>query len=97
MKRCVVAYATSTRQYLWALELPDGATIEEALAVARRLAAEEDGAAAIPWDEAAVGVFGQVRRRTDPCADGERIELYRALKLDPRRQRRERLQRARRR
>ena len=41
MKRCVVAYATSTRQYLWALELPDGATIEEALAVALRIVAEQ--------------------------------------------------------
>ncbi len=88
MKRCQVAYATPARAYLWALELPDNACIGDALAAARVLA----GAAPIPWDSAAVGVFGELRRRTDACADGERIELYRPLARDPRARRRQRLQ-----
>ena len=92
-KRCVVAYATRTRQYLWSVELPGQASIADALAAAR---ASADPAAAIPWDSAPVGIFGEPRARTDVCADGDRIELYRPLRRDPRERRRERVQRERR-
>jgi uncharacterized protein len=95
-KRCSVAYATRERQYLWTVELPSGASIAEALAAARASLAPEDAAvAAIPWDSAAVGIFGEPRARGDPCADGDRIELYRPLRRDPRQGRRERVQRER--
>jgi putative ubiquitin-RnfH superfamily antitoxin RatB of RatAB toxin-antitoxin module len=43
-----------------------------------------------------VGIFGEPRARTDVCADGDRIELYRPLRRDPRERRRERVQRERR-
>jgi uncharacterized protein len=92
-KRCLVAYATRERQYLWRVELPLAASIAEALATARAAAGED---ASIPWDSAAVGIFGEPRRRSDPCADGDRIELYRPLRRDPRERRRERVQRERR-
>ena len=92
MKRCLIAYATPARAYLWPVVLPDGASIAQALAAARELA----GAAPIPWESASVGVFGELRRRSDACADGDRIELYRPLKGDPRARRRERLAQARR-
>ena len=92
-KRCLVAYATRTRQYLWSVELPLHASIADALAAARAAA---DPAAAIPWDSAPVGIFGEPRARTDSCSDGDRIELYRPLRRDPRERRRERVQRERR-
>jgi uncharacterized protein len=95
-KRCTVAYATRARQYLWSVELPLGATIAEALAAARARAAGESGADSIPWESAPVGIFGELRRRSDACADGDRIELYRSLQKDPRARRRERVQRERR-
>jgi len=91
-KRCVVAFATRERQYLWPLELPLTATIAEALAAARRVS----GAAAVPWETAAVGVFGEARARSHVFTDGDRIELYRALPRDPRERRREQVARARR-
>ena len=94
-KRCVVAYATRERQYLWSVQLPLGASIADALAAARAHAAEDAGAAAIPWDSAPVGIFGEPRRRSDGCAHGDRIELYRPLPRDPRERRRERAQRER--
>jgi uncharacterized protein len=94
---CVVAYATRERQYLWPLELPRGATIADALAAARRLA-EQQAAGIEPalWDAAPVGVFGAARARTARCAEGDRIELYRPLRCDPRARRRERVRRERR-
>ena len=92
-KRCTVAYATRERQYLWSVELPLEASIADALAAARAAAGP---AADIPWDSAAVGIFGERRSRTDVFADGDRIELYRPLRGDPRERRRQRVQRERR-
>ena len=95
--RCVVAYATRERQYLWALELSPGATIADALAAARR-AAERDSVGIDPrlWEAAPVGVYGELRARTARCEQGDRIELYRPLRADPRARRRERVARERR-
>ena len=97
MKRCLVAYATRERQYLWSVELPAEATIAAALAAARRLA-ERESARLDPslWEAAAVGVFGEPRTRESRVQDGDRVELYRPLRADPRARRRERVQRERR-
>jgi uncharacterized protein len=95
-KRCVVAYATRGRQYLWAVELPAEATIAAALAAARELAAGDPAGADAPaWDTAPVGVFGELRSREARWADGDRIEIYRPLRRDPRERRRERVRRER--
>jgi uncharacterized protein len=96
-KRCLVAWASITRQYLWPVELEAQASIAAALAAARARVGESVHGEAIPWDQAPVGIFGAPRRRSDPCADGDRIELYRALKRDPRLRRREQVEQARRR
>jgi putative ubiquitin-RnfH superfamily antitoxin RatB of RatAB toxin-antitoxin module len=83
-KRCLVVFAAAQRQFLWSLVLPAQATIGEAIAAARL----QSGEPAIPWDSAPVGVFGELRSRTAVFADGDRIELYRPLREDPRQRRR---------
>jgi uncharacterized protein len=83
-KHCVVAYGDSVRQYLWPVTLPAEATIGEAIEAARRQAPGVE----IPWDSAPVGVFGESRSRADIPADGDRIELYRPLRDDPKARRR---------
>jgi putative ubiquitin-RnfH superfamily antitoxin RatB of RatAB toxin-antitoxin module len=95
-KRCTVAYATRERQHLWHIELPLAASVADALAAARACAAASGEDAGIPWESAAVGIFGEPCVRSDRCADGDRIELYRPLRRDPRERRRERVQRERR-
>ena len=90
-KRCIVAYATPERQYLWEVRLAPFATVEEALQSARREAARSPELE-VPWDSADVGIFGELVSRADVPRDGDRIELYRALPLDPREMRRRRLQ-----
>ncbi|HVC30171.1 MAG TPA: RnfH family protein [Steroidobacteraceae bacterium] len=90
-KRCVVAYAGPTRQYLWPVVLAPDATIAAALEAARRQAPELE----VPWDSAPVGIFGEPRRRADLPAEGDRIELYRPLREDPRSRRRAKSLRAR--
>jgi uncharacterized protein len=101
MKTCVVAYVTSERQHLWTVTLPAEATIADAIEAARRVAPDitREGEAAslavspdaIPWDSAPVGVFGETRARDYIPEDGDRIELYRPLKNDPRERRRARV------
>lgn len=96
MKCCVVAYATRERQYRWRVELPATATIADALAAARHAAElERAGLDAALWEAAPVGVFGELRMRDARVEDGDRIELYRPLRADPRARRRERVQRER--
>jgi putative ubiquitin-RnfH superfamily antitoxin RatB of RatAB toxin-antitoxin module len=90
-KRCVVAYATRERQYLWAVDVAPDATIADAIEAARQLADQPD----VPWETATVGIFGEPRERTDLPQEGDRIEIYRPLASDPRDRRRERVQRQR--
>jgi putative ubiquitin-RnfH superfamily antitoxin RatB of RatAB toxin-antitoxin module len=90
-KRCMVAYATRERQYLWAVDVPSEATIADIIEAARQLADEPD----VPWETAPVGIFGEVRERSARPAEGDRVELYRPLPTDPRERRRERVQKQR--
>ena len=83
-KHCVVSYADPARQYLWTVALPAEATIGEAIEAARRQAPHAE----IPWESAPVGIFGEPRNRADLPADGDRIELYRPLREDPKARRR---------
>ena len=92
-KRCMVAYAWRERQYVWTVEIPSDGTIGDALSAAREIAGLPD----VPWDSAPVGVYGELRQRSDLVGEGDRVELYRPLSADPRQRRRERVQAARKR
>jgi uncharacterized protein len=86
LKRCTVACDTPAGIVACDLQLPDSATIDDALQAARSLL----GDANVSWDNAATGVFGKVRGRGHVWEDGQRIEVYRPLQLDPRARRRQR-------
>ena len=85
MKRCIVVYATPARQWSWALELDAGASVADALAKAAALSQ----GAEIPWDSD-VGIFGELCDRAAIPRDGDRIEIYRPLRSDPKVSRRAR-------
>ena len=85
MKRCTVVFALPDAQWTWQVDLPDGATVGDALAQARAQAAGLE----IPWDTD-VGIFGEPCERDCQPRDGDRIELYRPLKSDPKVSRRAR-------
>jgi len=86
MKRCSVVFATPGRQWLWEVELADEANVAVALGVARTQAATLE----VPWD-GDVGIFGELCDRDAVPRDGDRIEIYRPLKLDPKESRRARV------
>jgi putative ubiquitin-RnfH superfamily antitoxin RatB of RatAB toxin-antitoxin module len=85
-KHCSVACDTPAGILLCELDLPDDATIAVALSGARRVLGER----AADWEHAATGIYGRLCPRTHIPAHGDRIELYRPLKLDPRAKRRAR-------
>jgi len=84
--RISIAIALPARQEVVELELDDGATVAAALAQAR-LDARFPGVA---LETAEVGIWGTRATRDTVLRDGDRVELYRALKADPKDQRRRR-------
>jgi putative ubiquitin-RnfH superfamily antitoxin RatB of RatAB toxin-antitoxin module len=90
-KHCIVAYALPQRQFLWTVELPLAATVEELLQRARLVARARGEDRDVPWDSDSLGIFGEPCRRDEVPADGDRVEIYRALINDPRASRRARV------
>lgn len=89
--RCCVVHALPGDEFVLQLELPPGATVGMALAEARSRCARLETArvAAIDWT-GPVGVFGERCGPDRPLEPGDRIEIYRALRSDPRESRRRR-------
>lgn len=84
-----VAYAEPDRQFLRRLHLAAGATVSEAIA-----ASGVEREFAIDVDALGVGIWSKPVARNTPLANGDRVELYRALKADPKEARRLRAKRA---
>ena len=81
-----VLYALTAKQYQVVLELPEGATIAQAIECLAQMPECSD------WeiDGSGVGVFGQVGPLESSLAAGDRLELYRPLLVDPKTARRRR-------
>ena len=86
MIRIEVVYALHDEQALVALEVPEGTTASEAV--------ERSGLAArfpgIDPARAPIGIFGRVTAPATPLRDGDRVEIYRPLQVDPKEARRAR-------
>jgi putative ubiquitin-RnfH superfamily antitoxin RatB of RatAB toxin-antitoxin module len=94
MPRCEVAYARPDRQFVIEVELPEGATARDALMASRLL----ETCTEIDPSSVVLGVYGRVIPAEFAVREGDRVEVYRPLKADPRVARRARVisQRARR-
>lgn len=92
MLKCEVAYARPERQFLLSVQLHDGATARDALLASGLL----ESCAEIDPTTAVFGVFGRVVPADHRLQDGDRVEIYRPLKMDPRAARRARAQSTRR-
>lgn len=88
-----VAFSPQAGQvWRWALTLPDGSRVQDALAASGLSAAFPSLDLALHT----VGVWGRRRAADAPLRDGDRVEVYRTLLVDPKEARRQRqaLQRA---
>ena len=82
--RVELAWAQEGQVQTVLLDLPGGATIADALAAAEVRVGTTFGA------DQDVGIWGKWLPRTAHLADGDRVELYQPLKVDPKKARRER-------
>jgi uncharacterized protein len=78
--RVEVIQAWPRRHEARTLELPEGATVADALAAA----------AMPPEGHTAMAIYGETVTTTQPLHDGDRLELLRPLLLDPKEARRRR-------
>jgi putative ubiquitin-RnfH superfamily antitoxin RatB of RatAB toxin-antitoxin module len=86
MKRCTVVCDSAAGMRSCELILPDEATVDVALLAARTVLGEQG----TDWEQAATGVYGRICARSHCWEDGDRIEIYRPLQIDPRVSRRQR-------
>ena len=85
--RVTVLYSPRAREtHEWAVQLEEGATILAALE-ASGLRTEFPG---LDLRSAVTGVWGRKARLEQCVRDGDRVEIYRPLKVDPKVARRER-------
>jgi len=102
MMRCAFATALVEWQGEIGLELSDGATAAEALQVARsQIEAQLAGQGVMSskawlasWEHAPIGIFGEACERDQILRNGDRVELYRPLAVDPKAARRARAKEA---
>lgn len=84
--RVDVVYAEARAQWVLDVELPAGATVEQAIRASGILSRLPT----IDLARNAVGIHGNRARLTDPLQDGDRVEIYRPLIVDPKEARRRR-------
>jgi len=78
--RVEVAYALPDTQRLVELRLPEGATVADALANV----ASAPGFTEVDFEHVSIGVYGAiVADRNQRLNEGDRVEIYRPLTVDP--------------
>jgi putative ubiquitin-RnfH superfamily antitoxin RatB of RatAB toxin-antitoxin module len=74
-----VAYAGSEQQIWLSLDVPEDTTVLAAI--------ERSGILArcpqVDLKKNKVGVFGKITKLTAPLSDGDRVEIYRPITVDP--------------
>lgn len=86
MIRVAVAAALPGVQEVVEVELAEGATVAEALACSRL----EERFPAIDFAAARVGIWSRPCSRDTVLREGDRVEVYRELRADPKQMRRKR-------
>jgi len=81
-----VVLAMPEKQELVALDLAAGATVADAIEQSGIVAMFED----FELDTSKVGIFGQKVALTQELRNGDRVEIYRPLLVDPKEVRRQR-------
>lgn len=84
--RVEVVFALERLQTVLSVDLPDGSTTRQAIVQSGILAAHPD----IEIARNDIGIWGRRARLDTVLVEGDRVEIYRPLKADPRVERRQR-------
>lgn len=82
--RVEVAYAKPDEQALLALDMPEGATVEDAIRASGLLQRFPE----IDLEHNKVGIFSKLCKLDQTLRPGDRVEIYRPLLTDPKEARR---------
>jgi len=82
--KVTVVYATATAKHLLAVDLADGATVADAVSASGLLTLESD----VQLESARFGIWNRICRPDTRVHDGDRVEIYRPLQVDPKEARR---------
>ncbi|XZG71288.1 RnfH family protein [Chitinibacteraceae bacterium HSL-7] len=82
-----VTYARADVQFLEAVKLTDAPTAQAAIEASGVLARFPE----IELASSKIGIFGKIAKLDTVLADGDRVEIYRPLKADPKEVRRKRV------
>ena len=74
-----VCYAEVDRQLWMRLEIPDNSTIAEAINLSGVLKLYPE----INLSSQKVGIFGKIATLDTPVKEGDRVEIYRQITVDP--------------
>ena len=74
-----VCYAEADRQLWMRLEVPDESTVEEAINLSGVLKLYPE----INLTTQKVGIFGKIAALTTTVKEGDRVEIYRQITVDP--------------
>ena len=74
-----IAYALPQRQAWFNVELPDGATVKDAIERSNILKQFPE----IDLEQNKIGIFGKVSKLDAALSDGDRVEIYRPITCDP--------------
>ena len=74
-----VAYAKAAQQVWTNIEVPNHATVRDAIELSGIL----DKFPEIDLDQQKVGIYGKVSKLETPLNDGDRVEIYRPIIADP--------------
>jgi putative ubiquitin-RnfH superfamily antitoxin RatB of RatAB toxin-antitoxin module len=86
-----VVYATEARQMRqWTIDMPAGSTLAQALVQSGAMAELAELAEQLATGELTAGIWGRAAMPSQVLENGDRVELYRALRVDPKVARRER-------
>lgn len=83
MARIQVVDATVAAQRTVDLVVPDGTSLQEAVRMSRLIDGDN-------MQMPRLGVYGKLKAAESPVRDGDRIEIYRPLRADPKAARRKR-------
>jgi putative ubiquitin-RnfH superfamily antitoxin RatB of RatAB toxin-antitoxin module len=87
-----LAWSPGSQQVLLEdLTLPTGATLGDALKASQLVRARAPG----PFESLACGIWSKLRPLDHPLRDGDRVEVYRNLLVDPKEARRQRYRKTR--
>lgn len=81
-----IAYARADKQAIIAIEVPAGATVEQAIVQSRI----QEQFPEIDLQSAKVGIFGKLGKLSAVLRTGDRVEIYRPLLADPKEVRKKR-------